>query len=74
MVGRKLTEDELSRGFESGHNLSNEIYHESSEQFNESTKSNEGLFMYYMRHSYVVFAMLLGVGVSAKAYFFSFET
>ena len=80
MVGRRLTQEEYERsamlqGVEGNqqHMLQNEIFHESAEKFHDAIKEDEGVFMYYFRHLYVVFGMFFGVAAIVKSYSFSFE-
>ena len=52
--------------------LSSQIYHESSEQFDEGTKKDEGVLMYTLRHIYLVAAVFAGIGVVSKVYALTF--
>ena len=74
MVGRKLKEgEEILAGVEQQHTLSQDIFHESAENFDQGIKQNEGVLKYYSRHLYAVFGILAGVTFAAKVYLFSFE-
>ena len=79
MVGRRVSQEEYERsgqlqeGGGQQHMLSSEIFHESSQRFDESIKKDEGILTHYLRHIYLVFGMLIGVNVMVQAYSFSFE-
>ena len=77
MIGRKVAEGEdnnlleLANGQQ--HMLSSAVYHESGEKFDKGVKKDEGVVRYYMRHVYLIFAMVLGVNSLVQLYQFSFK-
>ena len=75
MVGRRVSQEEQARDRylesvldDSAHSISQEVFHESGEQFSQAVHKDEGVLKYYLRHSYMAIGMLLGFWGAIKLY------
>ena len=73
MVGRAVSEDEehhhiIDSAAQGQHILSTDVFHESGEKFKKGISKDEGLAKHYMRHIYMLFALVFGVTITVKVY------
>jgi len=77
MVGRAVSSDEehhhiIESAAQGHHILSTDVFHESGEKFKKGISKDEGLTKHYMRHIYMLFALVFGVSMTVKVYQLSF--